>query len=136
LWYEQKEEVFRTYTDDMPKRIPLEDNVEFKKIKNIIIKEALNLTNDDNDVTNEELPSENDEKGYGIPKSKTRYKEKSNSVSELSLSNSAFAYIRLLRYLSDLIKRQLKLDDDENEIRVESKLKRKIDDKKRGLGLH
>lgn len=136
LWYEQKEEVLRTYTDDMPKRIPLEDNVEFKKIKNIIIKEVLNLTTDDNDVTNEELPSENDENGYEIPKIKTRYKEKSNSVSELRLSNSAFAYIRLLRYLSDLIKRQLKLDDDENEIRVESKLKRKIDDKKRGLGLH
>lgn len=136
LWYEQKEEVLRTYTDDMPKRIPLEDNVEFKKIKNIIIKEALNLTTDDNDMTNEELLPETDGNEYRIPKIKTKYIEKSNSVSELRLNNSAFAYIRLLRYLSDLIKRQLKLDDDENEIRVESKLKRKIEDKKRGLGLH
>ena len=30
LWYEQKENVFRTYQDTMPKRIPLSANKEFK----------------------------------------------------------------------------------------------------------
>lgn len=49
LWYEQKENTIRTYTDEMPQRIPLVDNKEFKSIKNAIIKEALklNLTEDE-----------------------------------------------------------------------------------------
>ena len=48
LWYEQKENTIRTYTDEMPDRIPLAQNKEFKLIKNAIIKEALklNLTED------------------------------------------------------------------------------------------
>ena len=49
LWYEQKENTIRTYTDEMPDRIPLVNNKEFKSIKNAIIKEALklNLTEDE-----------------------------------------------------------------------------------------
>ncbi len=48
LWYKQKENTIRTYTDEMPDRIPLAKNKEFKSIKNAIIKEALklNLTED------------------------------------------------------------------------------------------
>ena len=30
LWYEQKDEVIRTYTEEMPERRPMEDNPEFK----------------------------------------------------------------------------------------------------------
>lgn len=43
LWYEQRENVIRTYTDEMPERIPIVDNKEFKSIKNAVIKEALNI---------------------------------------------------------------------------------------------
>ena len=46
LWYAQREEVFRTYTEKMPERIPLVDNPEFKSIKNMVIQEALNMTAD------------------------------------------------------------------------------------------
>ena len=46
LWYAQREEVFRTYTEKMPKRIPLVDNPEFKSIKNMVIQEALNMSAD------------------------------------------------------------------------------------------
>ena len=48
LWYEQKENTIRTYTDEIPDRIPLVQNKEFKSIKNAVIKEALklNLTED------------------------------------------------------------------------------------------
>ena len=46
LWYEQREEVIRTYTEELPKRIPLVDNPEFKSIKNVVIQEALNISAD------------------------------------------------------------------------------------------
>lgn len=46
LWYEQKEEVLRTYTQEMPERIPLVDNPEFKSVKNAVIQEAMNIATD------------------------------------------------------------------------------------------
>lgn len=53
LWYEQKENIIRTYTDEMPDMIPLVNNKEFKSIKNAVIKEALklNLTEDEIEET-------------------------------------------------------------------------------------
>ena len=44
LWYEQKENTIRTYIDEIPDRIPLAQNKEFKSIKNAVIKEALKLS--------------------------------------------------------------------------------------------
>ena len=51
LWYEQKEDVLRTYTDKMPERIPLEQQKEFKAIRNAVVQAALQLR-----LPQEELP--------------------------------------------------------------------------------
>ena len=51
LWYEQKEDVLRTYTNKMPDRIPLEQEKEFKPIRNAVVQAALRLQ-----LPQEELP--------------------------------------------------------------------------------
>ena len=43
LWYEKKYEILRTYTSEMPPKIPLSKNKEFKSIKNEIIREAMRI---------------------------------------------------------------------------------------------
>lgn len=43
LWYLQREEVLRTYRDDLPERIPLSRQKEFKQIRNLVIREAARL---------------------------------------------------------------------------------------------
>ena len=43
LWYREREEVLRTYKDDLPPRDPLVKQKEFKRIKNIVIQEAVRL---------------------------------------------------------------------------------------------
>lgn len=54
LWYENKLNIIRTYTDEMPDKIPLSQNKEFKSIKNMVITQAMNISAekdafDDND---------------------------------------------------------------------------------------
>lgn len=44
LWYEKKYEALRTYTSEMPPKIPLSQNKEFKSIKNDIIREAMRMS--------------------------------------------------------------------------------------------
>ena len=51
LWYEQKEDVLRTYTNKMPERIPLEQEKEFRAIRNAVVQAALQLQ-----LPQEELP--------------------------------------------------------------------------------
>ena len=43
LWHELRCETFRTYTDVMPDKIALEDNKEFKSIRNQVITVAANI---------------------------------------------------------------------------------------------
>lgn len=43
LWYTLREEVLRTYREDMPERLPLSRQKEFKRIKNMVIEEAVRL---------------------------------------------------------------------------------------------
>lgn len=43
LWYEQKESGIRFYQDEMPERVPLTDNPEFRTMKDMIPQEAENL---------------------------------------------------------------------------------------------
>lgn len=65
LWYEQRESVIRTYTDELPKRVPLSQNKEFKSVKNAVIQEAMNIVTDrifiaDDDEENADEQSESD----------------------------------------------------------------------------
>lgn len=43
LWYEQRESVLCTYTDHFPERVPLEQNREFKSIRNAVIQGTLKI---------------------------------------------------------------------------------------------
>ena len=43
LWHKCRCETFRTYTDAMPEKIPLEENEEFKSIRNEVVKMASEL---------------------------------------------------------------------------------------------
>ena len=44
LWQEMRDEVCRTYSDELPKRLPLSQQKEFKPVRNIVIREALKLS--------------------------------------------------------------------------------------------
>ena len=44
LWYEQRENVLKTYRDKMPARLPLSANEEFKSVRNAVIAEVLNIS--------------------------------------------------------------------------------------------
>lgn len=144
LWYEQKENTIRTYTDEIPDRIPLAQNKEFKSIKNAVIKEALklNLTEDEiekSENTDEESvsnPFEYEENtsaesvfdsGRGVLYPHYSIKTNHNSVAVSSLY--------LLRYLCNIIQNQLRFEEKQKAQRTDKKLQQKINDKKQARGL-
>lgn len=61
LWYENKFSIIRTYTDELPDKIPLSQNKEFKSVKNMIITQAMNISaekdisDDDDEIIEKEV---------------------------------------------------------------------------------
>ena len=144
LWYEQKENTIRTYTDEIPDRIPLAQNKEFKSIKNAIIKEALklNLTEDEaeeSENTDEESVSnpfeyEGNTSAESVFDSDRdvlypRYSIKTNR------NSVAVSSLYLLRYLCNIIQNQLRFEERQKVQRTDKKLQQKINDKKQAQGL-
>lgn len=131
LWYEQKENTICTYTDEMPDRIPLAQNKEFKSIKNAIIKEALKLNSviDEAEYTNQENtsaePTNGSSKGTIYPKYSIKTKRNSVAVSSL----------HLLRTLSNMLQNRLKFEEKQKSQHTDKKLQQKINDKKKAQGL-
>jgi hypothetical protein len=144
LWYEQKENTIRTYTDEIPDRIPLVNNKEFKSIKNVIIKEALKL-NLTEDVVEKSENSDNESviktfeyeenisaesvfnSGRGVLYSHYSIKTNRNGIAVSSLY--------LLRFLSNMIQSRLRFEEKQKAQRTDKKLQQKINDKKHDQGL-
>ena len=144
LWYEQKENTIRTYTDEMPERIPLAQNKEFESIKNAVIKEAMKLTI----IEDEAEESENtDEESVSNP---FEYEENTFAESVIdsdrgvlyphysiktNRNSVAVSSLYLLRYLCNIIQSRLRFEEKQKAQRTDKKLQQKINDKKRDQGL-
>ena len=59
LWYQDKDFIRSTYTDEPAERVPLSQNKEFKPIRNAVIKAALDILEDRFTVEDEEEIAEN-----------------------------------------------------------------------------
>lgn len=145
LWYEQKENTIRTYTDEMPDRIPLAQNKEFKSIKNAVIKEAMKLNFSEDEVESSENIDDED-----VSES-LEYEENTSAESvfdsdrgalyshysiKTNRNSVAVSSLYLLRYLCNLIQNQLRFEEKQKVQRMDKKLQQKINDKKRDQGLH
>lgn len=144
LWYEQKENTIRTYTDEIPDRIPLAQNKEFKSIKNAIIKEALKL-NLTEDVVEKSENSDNESVSNLFEYDENTYSESTFDSDrgvlyphysiKTNRNSVAVSSLYLLRYLCNIIQNQLRFEEKQKAQRTDKKLQQKINDKKHDQGL-
>lgn len=122
LWYKQKENTIRTYTDEMPDRIPLAKNKEFKSIKNAIIKEALklNLTEDvveksensDNESVTNPFEYEENTSAESVFDSDRGVLYPQHYSIKTSRNSVAVSSLYLLRYLCNMIQSRLRFEEN------------------------
>ena len=128
LWYREREEVLRTYRDDLPDRVPLSHQKEFKRIKNIIVEEAARL----GDAV--QVAEAGSSGGTGqthhqpdAPSAQTKAKAPPAGV----VFNSATS---LLYHMGRIFQEQRPQPVGGVRVAVDSKLKRKIREKKIAMG--
>ena len=118
LWYEQRENVLRTYNGSLPERVPLSQNKEFKSIRNAIIQEAMNLVLDNQQ---KQVATEDD--------AEPQYKQ----FPPAGGTGIGMNALRLLQQTSQIIHNEVQPIYQDR--RVDRKLRRKIDEKKQAPGL-
>jgi hypothetical protein len=145
IWYEQRYAVLKTYTETLPLKQPLSRQKEFKSIKNMVITEAMNLSNYYNTFKEELEPEE-------IQFLEQRKKESSNYTDGVNKQESqkakyaespAFttpnmfvlnAVARLFKHCSQVLINETS-KKGKNEMQVDKKLRREIDEKKQAHGI-
>ena len=114
LWYEKKYEILRTYTSEMPPKIPLSQNKEFKSIKNDIIREAMKL-HEDSGQTETNPPKK---------QSQTQASQK------ISPTVSATAVTRLFKNLCGIFRDRIDDRRQSSQPTIDKRQKREIEEKK------
>lgn len=135
--YDQKESGIRFYQDEMPERVSLVDNPEFRTVKNMILQEAENLAFADLPVqiTQEKQDREEAKQTgtgiYNLGKHKANY-NKANYNTNHNHAVIATTVARLFAFLAQL----LYDDPDRHPItRIDRKQRRQIDEKKLAQGM-
>ena len=129
LWYEQKESGIRFYQDEMPERVPLTDNPEFRTVKNMILQEAENFAFAD-------LPVQITQEKHGAEKAKTgdynQGKHEANHNANHNRYQIASTVARLFASLAQLL---YESPDRHKITKIDRKQRRQIDEKKLAQGI-
>ncbi len=132
LWYEKREIIVKIYREEMPPRVPLSSNKEFKTIRNAVLQEALGLK----DTSEYPFTDENVEKIYlpekvKIPTLPPTFKppKKYHWKTDIALS-SARLFARLTQVIQDNLE-----EDRQTDQQVDKKVLKRIQEKKQLQGI-
>ena len=132
LWYEQKESGIRFYQDEMPERVPLTDNPEFRTIKNMILQEAENLAFADLPVQITQEKQDREEAKQAETGNYNHCKNTANHNANHTHTVIASTVARLFASLAQLL---YESPDRHPITRIDRKLLRQIDEKKLAQGI-
>ncbi len=138
LWYEQQEDVLRTYTNTFPERVPLEQNKEFKTIRNAVVQAALELGNEPV-VSAEETPLSAPcapVVRVSLPTSdvSTPAPQVAPVSPPVEKTQTSGAIVQLIQHLARLLQDSAEQNFQKRQS-IDRKLRRQIEEKKQAQGL-
>ena len=138
LWYEQRNNVILTYQDNLPKKIPLSQNKEFKSIRNAIVNEAFKLIFQEDEQHEEIVADIPKEIKNNIQTQKSDATSKVTSLkgcvnNKVSATSITLSSLRLFARISQIIQDDIERNDNINQ-HLEKKLQQKIEEKKIAQG--
>ena len=123
LWYEKKFEILKTYTNELPPKIPLSENKEFKSIKNEIIREAMRIHRETDTSIRIELPPKRQGNDNNPADSQPHRSAHPKAI-------SATAVTRLFRGLANLFQDKIGGDSKKKLPVIDRRQRREIEEKR------
>lgn len=132
LWYEQKESGIRFYKDEMPERVSLTDNPEFRTVKNMILQEAEKHAFADLPVQMTQEKHGEKEASQAGTGNYNHWKNTANHNANRNHTTIATAVARLFASLAQLL---FDAPDRHKISKIDRKQRRQIDEKKLAQGM-
>ena len=144
LWNQMREEVCRTYSEQVPERLPLSKQKEFKAVRNMIIREMLRLGRCEPPTTDEVVhgftPSGTPPAQSGMPhgayhpQQKVTHHQRTQTHWAVSHADTAQCVLQLFHNMGRIFQEQSAADTIQAGLHIDKKRRRMLREKRMALG--
>ena len=153
LWQEMQDEVCRTYSDNLPERLPLSRQKEFKPVRNMVIREALKLSEQAHEIDEAETEDEAEPEKAEVPDTKETAAPDTNPKAEQKqaypsgshqaeykteqkerLTPTGAAVVRMLHHMGRIFRDNAVSDATHKGIQIDRKRRRQLQEKRIAMG--
>ena len=144
LWNQMREEVCRTYSEQLPERLPLSKQKEFKAVRNMVIRETLRLGRCEPPTTDEVVhgftPSSTPPAQSGMPhgvhhpQQKVTHHQRTQTHRTVSHADTARCVLQLFHNMGRIFREQSASDAIQACLHIDRKRRRMLREKRMALG--
>ena len=144
LWNQMREEVCRTYSEQMPERLPLSKQKEFKAVRNMVIREVLQLGRWEHPTADEMVhmptPSGTPPAQSGLPhgahhpQQEAAHHQRTQTHRTVSHADTARCVLQLFHNMGRIFREQSASDAIQAGLHIDKKRRRMLREKRMALG--
>lgn len=144
LWNQMREEVCRTYSEQVPERLPLSQQKEFKAVRNMVIREVLQLWQSEHPAADEMIhmptppstPSMQSGAPSGAhdPQQKVIHHQQTQAHRAASHADAARCVLQLFYNMGRIFQKQSSADVIQTGLHIDKKRRRMLREKRMALG--
>ena len=144
LWNQMREEVCRTYSEQLPERLPLSRQKEFKAVRNMVVREVLQLGRWEHPTADEMVymptPSDTSPAQSGLPhgahhpQQKAAHRRQTQTHRAVSHADTARCVLQLFHNMGRIFREQSASDAIQAGLHIDKKRRRMLREKRMALG--
>ena len=145
LWQEMQDEACRTYSDNLPERLPLSRQKEFKPVRNMVIREALKLSEEAHEIEEAETEDEAEPEKAEVPDTNPKAEQKQaypsgshqaeyKTEQKERLTPAGTAVVRMLHHMGRIFRDNAVADATHKGIQIDRKRRRQLQEKRIAMG--
>ena len=144
LWNQMREEVCRTYSEQVPERLPLSKQKEFKAVRNMVVREVLQLGRGEHPTADEIVhmptPSGTPPAQSGLPhgthhpQQEAAHHQQTQTHRAVSHADTARCVLQLFHSMGRIFREQSASDAIQTGLHIDKKRRRMLREKRMALG--
>ena len=144
LWNQMREEVCRTYSEQLPERLPLSKQKEFKAVRNMVVREVLQLGRGEHPTADEIVhmptpsgtPPAQSGLPYGAhhPQQEAAHHQRTQTHRTVSHADTARCVLQLFHNMGRIFREQSASDAIQTGLHIDRKRRRMLREKRMALG--
>ena len=140
LWNQMREEVCRTYSEQVPERLPLSKQKEFKAVRNMVVREVLQLGQGEHPTADEIVHMPTPPAQSGVPhevyppQQAAAHHQRTQTHRAVSHADTARCVLQLFHSMGRIFREQSASDAIQTGLHIDRKRHRMLREKRMALG--